>query len=151
MSFIENNLNNSEKLEYFSKTSLKPTIGILAVFWAIVVFGIFLGEAPSNEKIEFVSWSILGSVVYFVYCLVFRFFTEYGATNKRVISKMGIIRRDIEEMDLKSIESVNIKQSVLGRILNYGSILISGRGTSLIVFQDIDNPVNVRKKIQNKS
>ena len=32
-------------------------------------------------------------------------------TNKRVISKLGFISRDVEEMNLKSIESVNLKLS----------------------------------------
>ena len=54
-------------------------------------------------------------------------------------------------MSLKSIESINIKQSILGRILNYGSISITGRGNALMLFKDVDSPVEIRKKIQNKS
>ena len=77
--------------------------------------------------------------------------SEYAITNKRVISKLGLIRRDVEEMNLKSIESVNLKQSIIGRIFNYGSINISGRGSSDVIFKDIDSPVEIRKKIKNNS
>ena len=62
-----------------------------------------------------------------------------------------MVRRDIEEMNLQSIESVNLKQSITGRILNYGNIVISGRGSSQVSFEQVDSPVEVRKKIQHKS
>ena len=54
-------------------------------------------------------------------------------------------------MNLKSIESVNLKQSIIGRIFNYGSINVSGRGSSDVVFKDVDSPVEIRKKIKNNS
>jgi len=76
--------------------------------------------------------------------------TEYGITSTRVISKEGLIRRDIEEISLSSIESINVTQSIIGRILNYGTIVISGRGISKVIFKDIDKVVEIRKLIKNK-
>jgi uncharacterized membrane protein YdbT with pleckstrin-like domain len=81
--------------------------------------------------------------------LIIYFTTEYGITNTRTISKEGLIRRHIEEINLSSIESINVNQSIIGRILNYGTIIISGRGTSKVIFKDIDNVVEVRKLIKN--
>ena len=54
-------------------------------------------------------------------------------------------------MNLISIESVNVDQGIIERIINVGSLKISGRGTTTVDFNSIDDPVKVRKLIQNKS
>ena len=89
------------------------------------------------------------NIIFYRNNLIIYFTTEYGITNTRVISKQGLIRRDIEEINLSSIESINVNQSIIGRILNYGTIIVSGRGTSKVIFKDIDNVVEVRKLIKN--
>ena len=54
-------------------------------------------------------------------------------------------------MNLDSIESINVDQGIVGRILNYGSVKISGRGITAVNFEGIDDPVKIRKLIQNKN
>lgn len=53
-------------------------------------------------------------------------FVEHGLTNKRVIFKKGIIGRKTQEMRIDSIETVEIQQGVLARILGYGTVSITG-------------------------
>lgn len=74
---------------------------------------------------------------------------EQGVTNKRVVFKEGIISRKTEEMKLSSIETVEIKQSILGRIFGFGSVHVTGRGISDVVFPNIDDPMAVKKAIDN--
>ena len=74
---------------------------------------------------------------------------EQGTTNKRVILKTGIISRKTEEMRIGSIETVEIDQSIFGRIFGFGSVKVSGRGISDIVFTKIDNPIEVKKSIES--
>jgi len=62
-------------------------------------------------------------------------FTEQGVTNKRAIYKHGIIARKTDEMRLAAIESIVIKQGIWGRILGYGTITISGRGSGDVVIK----------------
>ena len=69
--------------------------------------------------------------------LIDYFGSEFGVTGKRVISKKGIISRNASEMNLSSIESVNVDQGIIGRILNYGTVKISGRGTTTVDFKNI--------------
>ena len=57
-----------------------------------------------------------------------RWADEFVVTNKRVIVKTGLISRRTLEMNLNKIESVNVDQSILGRLLNYGTITIIGTG-----------------------
>ncbi|MFN9489724.1 MAG: PH domain-containing protein [Betaproteobacteria bacterium] len=77
--------------------------------------------------------------------------TELGLTNKRVISKTGIISRRSEEMKLGSIETVEIDQGVLGRILGYGNIRVSGRGISDVVLDKVADPMTVKRAIESIS
>ena len=74
--------------------------------------------------------------------------TEKAVTNKRVILKKGIIARKTEEQILPKVETVEIVQSILGRLFGYGSIKISGTGSSELVFENIDDPLEVKKKIE---
>ncbi len=78
-------------------------------------------------------------------------FTELGVTNKRVIYKTGIISRKSEEMKLTSIETVEIDQGILGRMLNYGNIKVSGRGASDVVFRTVKDPMAVKRAIESIS
>ena len=150
MSFIEQNLNKGEKLDKIDKPSLKPSLFVLVISMGIVAY-INLQNALNLPKIEIDEYE---SVIYMVgifFTLRFyvdRLVNEYGITNQRVVAKSGLVSRNIEEMSLNSIESINVKQSILGRILNYGSISITGRGNALIVFKDVDSPVEIRKKIR---
>lgn len=77
--------------------------------------------------------------------------TELGLTNKRVISKAGIISRRSEEMKLGSIETVEIDQGVLGRILGYGNIRVSGRGISDVILDKVSDPMAVKRAIESIS
>jgi len=74
--------------------------------------------------------------------------TEMVVTNKRVICKKGFISVDTEEIKNAKIESVEIKQSFLGRIFKYGTIYFSGTGTSKVKFRAIDNPWAIKSKIE---
>lgn len=73
---------------------------------------------------------------------------EFAITNKRVIIKTGLISRRTVELNLSKIESVNVNQSILGRILGYGSLQIVGTGGTKEVFPSINKPLAFRKKFQ---
>ena len=76
---------------------------------------------------------------------------EQGVTNKRVIYKTGIVSRKSEEMKLTSIETVEIEQGVWGRMLGFGDVKITGRGTSDLVFHRIADPLTVKRQIESVS
>jgi len=78
-------------------------------------------------------------------------FTEQGVTNKRVILKKGIISRKTEEMKLTSIETVEIHQGIWGRIFGFGSVKVTGRGISNVVYKGIDDPMAVKRQIESVS
>ena len=82
-------------------------------------------------------------IIWFVQAL----FIEYALTTKRVVTKEGIISRDSEEMRLVKVETVEVKQGIIGRMLGYGNVHISGTGSSNVIFRTVSNPIEVKKSI----
>lgn len=71
--------------------------------------------------------------------------TELAITNKRVIAKSGLIQRRTIEMFLEKIESIQVDQSVTGRLFDFGSVIISGTGVHSAPFRNISDPLMLRK------
>jgi uncharacterized membrane protein YdbT with pleckstrin-like domain len=70
--------------------------------------------------------------------------TEIAVTTHRVVFKRGLIARDTIELSLNRIEGLDVKQSVTGRILNFGTVLIRGTGLGLQPMKDIASPIALR-------
>ena len=84
----------------------------------------------------------------FIAPLIDKYSDEFAITNRRVIIKTGLISRKTFEMNLSKIESVAVDQSILGRILGYGTIRIVGSGGTREEFPKIQKPLEFRKKFQ---
>lgn len=132
MSYIEQSLSTGEKIE-----------GLFKPHWFALV--------------PMVLWIILGFVTFGLawFLALYEFlklrFLEQGVTNKRVILKKGIISRKTEEMKITSIETVEINQGIFGRIFGFGTVKITGRGISDVVFRGIDDPMAVKRRIESIS
>ncbi|HET9650912.1 MAG TPA: PH domain-containing protein [Usitatibacter sp.] len=72
--------------------------------------------------------------------------TEIAITNKRIIAKFGFIRRNTVEISLDKVEALRVEQGVWGRFLNYGTILISGVGSTIDPIRNIADPLVFRRK-----
>lgn len=77
--------------------------------------------------------------------------SEFTITNKRVIIKTGLISIKTVEINLQRIESVNVDQSILGRLLGFGDIDIVGTGGTREKFRNIVDPLLFRKRFQDLS
>ena len=130
MGYIQESLSNGEevkalfKLHWFSKVPM-----IIWIVLAIPTLGLTL-------LLALWEWLKLRSI-------------EQGVTNKRVILKKGIISRKSEEMKISSIETVEITQGVIGRLFGFGTVQVTGRGISDLVFRNINDPMDVKKKIES--
>jgi len=109
----------------------------------------------AGEKIEYVTtyhWVIFLSLralfTLFIAPMIDRYTDEFAITNKRVVIKTGLISRKTVELNLTKIESVNVDQTIMGRIFGYGSISIIGIGGTREVFVNIRKPLEFRKKFQ---
>jgi uncharacterized membrane protein YdbT with pleckstrin-like domain len=73
--------------------------------------------------------------------------TEIAVTDRRIIYKTGFISRKTTEMHMDKVESVDVDQSVLGRIFNFGNVIVRGTGSGLEPIRDIDAPLELRNHI----
>ncbi len=90
--------------------------------------------------------SLKGIFTLFIAPLIAYLTSEFAITNKRIIIKTGFISRNTFEMNLSKIESINVNQSILARILGYGTIVIMGTGSTREPFADIRDPLIFRRK-----
>ncbi|WP_375786394.1 PH domain-containing protein [Bradyrhizobium sp. Pha-3] len=76
-----------------------------------------------------------------------RWTTETDVTNFRVVHKSGFIKRRTFEMSLDKVESVDVNQSIMGRLLNYGDVTIRGVGEGIETIKTIASPLSFRNSI----
>jgi uncharacterized membrane protein YdbT with pleckstrin-like domain len=72
--------------------------------------------------------------------------TELAITNRRVIAKFGFIKRHTVDINLDKVEALKVEQGLWGRFLNFGTIFISGAGTSVAPIPNIADPLVFRRK-----
>ena len=75
-------------------------------------------------------------------------FTEIALTSKKVIVKKGVLSRRTDEMKLNKVENVELKQSLMGRILGFGEIIVSGTGSGKVTISKVTDPIEVKKQIE---
>lgn len=73
--------------------------------------------------------------------------TEFAVTNRRIIAKAGILRRRSIETLLEKVESVMVDQSILGRMLDYGTVIVGGTGGMREGFKLMAHPAKLRSQI----
>jgi uncharacterized membrane protein YdbT with pleckstrin-like domain len=87
-------------------------------------------------------------VAAFAYAWFIRWITEFAVTNRRVIYKRGFVWRQTAEMNMDKVETVDVYQTVLGRVLNYGSIHVKGTGANEgVSVRQIAAPIELRNAI----
>lgn len=74
---------------------------------------------------------------------------EQTLTNHRLVKKTGIYARHTEELRLSAVETVEIRQTIIQRMLNAGTIHITGKGVSTLNFPKIQDPLAVKQAIEN--
>jgi uncharacterized membrane protein YdbT with pleckstrin-like domain len=72
--------------------------------------------------------------------------TELAITNRRVIAKFGFVKRHTVEINLDKVEALKVEQGLWGRFLNFGTIFISGAGTSVAPIPNIADPLVFRRR-----
>jgi uncharacterized membrane protein YdbT with pleckstrin-like domain len=80
----------------------------------------------------------------FLRAWLYTYSTELAVTSKRVIAKFGFIRRNTIELRNDKVESLHIDQGIIGRIFNFGSIVVTGSGGTHAPIPYIANPLKFR-------
>jgi uncharacterized membrane protein YdbT with pleckstrin-like domain len=77
--------------------------------------------------------------------------SEFAVTSMRLIFKVGLVARYTTELLLAKVESISVTQGLLGRMLNYGDLIVTGTGGAREVFARVQDPVGFRNQVQRAS
>jgi uncharacterized membrane protein YdbT with pleckstrin-like domain len=155
MSYLDKNLATGETVMY--RTRLHWIIFIKSILLgivAVIVFGIGLFKPifPNASVIFYYGAGILLLIFLIMFISRWILYTssEFGVTNSRVLIKVGFISRHSLELLLTKVEGIGVDQSIMGRMLNYGTIIVTGTGGTKESFAMISQPMEFRKKVQEQ-
>lgn len=158
MRFIKNALLRDERLIYATHPHwiiFAPSVIIFIMMAAIFILG---PQYPlfGFRLFGYAFYDIVGAIVglvavyWFLSAWVVFYYSEFGVTNKRIIMKTGMISRDTAEIMLDKIEAINVEQSILGRILTYGTLIVVGTGGTHDVYYNVPDPFIFRRQAQRQ-
>jgi uncharacterized membrane protein YdbT with pleckstrin-like domain len=151
MGYVERNLMPGEQVTYRAK-----------LHWIVFLSPIILGLVgvlillPGSTSSDMRALGWCGGVLLLLAALgglsaVMSYATsEFALTNRRVLVKVGFIRRHSLELLLTKVEGVGVDQGILGRILGYGTIVVTGTGGTKEPFKNIADPLEFRKRVQSQ-
>lgn len=167
MSYVERNLVPGETLLYQTRhhwvVLLVPTIvalvlgvpGAALLVWSIMARdsnGVVVGSSTISPQGMAVGGGILlfAGVVIFAYGIAKRNATEMAVTSKRVLIKTGMASRRTLDMMLTTVESIGVEETVLGRMIGYGTVIVRGTGGTPETFLMIAHPQDFRRNVQEQ-
>jgi uncharacterized membrane protein YdbT with pleckstrin-like domain len=149
--YIDDILQPGEKVLYSTNSHwifYLPAIGA----WIVAIVFLVLSRMIVAETPALICLSLAAIVAIFaLYKMLTAWFhrwtTETDVTNLRVVHKTGFIKRRTFEMSLDKVESVDVNQSILGRLLNYGDVTVRGVGEGAETISTIASPLDFRNHI----
>ncbi len=171
MLYVQQSLGPDEELIHIGKFHWMYTINaFLSIFWglvnAIIIMVIAYYGYKYMDKIDY-SVSFIESIriihpgirafsflvfilglVKFARMMVIKATTEIAITNSRLVYKRGLVARHVGEISIDRIEGVNVLQPILGRVFNYGRIMIRGMGVGEVLLPPIEDPIAFRRAIE---
>jgi uncharacterized membrane protein YdbT with pleckstrin-like domain len=160
MSYVEKHLIEGETIIYETRLHWVMLVApvLLGLLFGLTGVGMFVlsARATGDKSMGREPLIILGAA-FFVVALLFigrgvlmRNATEMTVTNKRVFVKVGLAARRTIELLLSRVESIGVEESVMGRMLGYGTVIVHGTGGTPEVFNRIAHPLEFRTQVQQQ-
>ena len=148
MSYVERVLQPGEEVRHVSTIHW-------GIYWPAILLSLLAlaGVAGFTEQIAPPLPLLVAAVAFAIGLLFFlgawfrRWTTELAVTNRRIVYKRGFINRHTVEMNMDKVESVDVDQSIMGRLLNYGDITVRGTGETMEVMRGIGAPLDFRNQV----
>jgi len=145
MGYVKDNLMDNEEVIHMAKIHwfiFIPGFTMVLISIGAMVLNKELGGAAPFIFLIF----LVGGLISLIKSLIFKISTELAVTTKRVIAKTGLIKRETLELNHSKVESFSVDQSFLGRIFDFGSIVVRGTGGGKTPIPNIDDPMTFRKE-----
>jgi uncharacterized membrane protein YdbT with pleckstrin-like domain len=164
MSYVKENLLPNEKIIFTAKVNpaialpLAFAVFLTCTFLSLLWFwlsriqpdpasGTFLKSFYTIIFLFFTALLLFAMMGAVARTMISLFTTEFAVTNRRVIAKTGLIKRRSLELFLEKVESINIRQDMMGRLFNFGVVTVTGTGGTKESFRGIVDPLAIRRKI----
>ena len=152
MRYVRRVLQPGETIVYSTKLHWRVYIQAILLVIACIIIA---GAAVATNDNQGISLAFgIAAVIFALLALsaglrafIRRATTELAVTDHRVIYKSGLLSRHTIEMNRDKVESVDVDQSLLGRILGYGTVVVRGTGGSLEPIRNIGDPLSFRSHI----
>ena len=146
MSYVESQLLPGEQVQY------RAHLHRVIYFWPAVasLVAIAVGVVGRDAPAIWVSSLVVlaAAAVALTRKMLLRRTSEFAVTDKRVIIKVGWVRRRTVETMLGKVEGVGVDQTVAGRLFGYGTLTVTGTGGTQEQFSMIAAPLEFRKQVQ---
>lgn len=140
--FVESTLAKNETVVLVAYQSRWEYIAFLGVFAIVFLILLSLGNLLLIKILSVIL------VVGLIRTWIKRWTTEQAMTSRgRIIVKSGLIARDTTQMSISDVESINVQQSILGRILGYATIIFTGRGEQIMSWRFVRSANSVAQEI----
>lgn len=133
MSYILDSLMRGERIQYEARVAW-------AAYYPLIAFCVVF----SLPIVVIAPWVLAFDLVVIGYVWTVVATTELAVTDRRVVAKVGLISRDAVEIPLGKVESVSVSQTVVGRLLGYGTVIFHGTGGNVTPFKNIADPMALR-------
>lgn len=141
MGYVVNNLMPKESVIYQAQVHWFVFLPAVLLFLMGTTF-LSSSEEAANGGAIFIGLGIFFAVKAYIQ----RASTELAVTSKRVIAKVGLIRRSTVELNHSKVESFNVDQGILGRIFGYGTVTVNGTGGVRTPIPNVENPLEFRRQ-----
>lgn len=161
--YINENLSANEKVLYLARFHWMYTVSACAglVFSALFSMLIYwfppgfiqdtLSVFPAGAA-KFLALIVFAFGAYrYVAMMIYKHTTEIGVTNYRLVFKRGLISRRVESVNIDRVEGADMHQSMLGRMLGYGSLVVRGVGVGDVAMPPVEDPIGFRQAILEAS
>jgi len=152
VSYVDRHLLPNERVIY--RTRLHWILFVRPVFVTLVGLSltVALGALTRMEWVWYLSLVvILGGLGWCGVHAIELFTSEFAVTTTRLIFKVGIVARYTMELLLGKVESIGVQQKLLGRLLNYGDLVVTGTGGAREIFTRVHDPIGFRNHVQQAS
>jgi len=146
VSYVNSNLLTGKRVVY--RTRLYWLLLDWPVLFLIVVC-VPVAWLATTDRWNDLAWIPVGiALLILLGAIVKRQSSDFAVTNKRVLMKVGVLSTRSTELFLNKIEAIAVHQSLTGRVLGYGDIVVTGSGGTHEEFHDIQSPLSFRRAVQ---
>jgi uncharacterized membrane protein YdbT with pleckstrin-like domain len=159
MKYVTRVLQPDETVVY--ATTLHWLVYFRSVVLLLIGVGLLVASAalggrvtnPEYEKYLVLALQIVAGIFFLfailsaLRALIRRATTELAITDRRVIYKAGLLRRHTVEINRSKVETVGVNQSILGRLMGFGTVVVRGTGGSFEPIPFIAEPLTFRNHI----